>query len=538
MRKIYSFLLHHEVIILLLAFLILLRIPNLFEPYWYGDEGIYLTVGAAMRQGLHLYAQTLDHKTPLIYYLAMVPSQFWFRMLLMAWMLVTTTFFYLLTKNLKFRKAQQYISTFFFIIFTTLPWLEGNIPNGELFVMGFIMVGAWVFSRTQFFQLNLKEEIVPIKSVISSQQAVAIAISGFFFSLAILTKVPALFDVVPFYMVGYFTLVDHFSIKRSRKVFFSILGLWEMLSISIVTPLVLSLAYYTLRGTLHDYIDIGILYNFRYAGTWALPALPFGLGILLTMKGKLAIVALIVFLLSVLSKKVSSKSQFIISWAIMSLFGALLSSRPYPHYLLQVVPAFALLFGALLQKIKSNTERVLLIIPFVLLILAIVTIQFGFYSTSKYYLNFMRYLTGRIDRQEYNQRFDSLMSDNYQAAATLKMDDQPRIFIWGTNPTLYALSKKIPVGRFITAFHIADFPGAFDETYRDLTQYHPEFIVVMKSETIKFPEFFTYLHLNYLPYKDLDHMTIYKSTDLLEKDVNFFSDNPSSPSAELNATAE
>jgi len=34
-------------------------------------------------------------------------------------------------------------------------------------------------------------------------------------------------------------------------------------------------------------------------------------------------------------------------WFSFSLFAALLSSRPYPHYLIQVLPAFSLSFGFL-----------------------------------------------------------------------------------------------------------------------------------------------------------------------------------------------
>lgn len=519
-HTIFAFLLRHEVLILLLAFQVLLRIPNLFEPYWYGDEGIYLTVGAAMRQGLHLYAQTLDHKTPIIYYLAMVPSQFWFRLLLIGWMSVSTLFFFLLSKNLKFKSLQQYIATFLFILFTTLPWLEGNIPNGELFVMGFVLVGGWFFSRTKFFQLYLEEKLVPIKSVICKPQVALFGLAGFFFSLGILTKVPALFDILPFFAVGYFTLVDHFSIKRSRKVLFSILGMWEVMGIAIITPLILSLSYFATRGTVLAYIDIGILYNFRYAGHWALPALPLGLEMLLTMKGKVVIVTLVMLLMTVWSKKFSARAQFIITWAVFSLFGALLSSRPYPHYLLQIVPAFALLIGLLLQKAKTRVELATLITPLVLLFGAIYAIGFGFYPTAKYYTHFLSYVSGRISRDAYYQQFDSLMSDNYQAAAILRQDPQPRIFIWGTNPTLYALSHKIPTGRFTTAFHLPDFPGAFEETYLDLTKYQPQYIVVMKGESIKFPEFFTYLDLHYLPFKELDRMTIYKKTTVIEKDID------------------
>ena len=83
---------------LLLILVLVLRIPNLFEPYWYGDEGIYLTIGQSMNKGAKLYTEIIDHKTPLIYYLARVDSQLNFRILNIAWMVVTTCVFYYFAK--------------------------------------------------------------------------------------------------------------------------------------------------------------------------------------------------------------------------------------------------------------------------------------------------------------------------------------------------------------------------------------------------------------------------------------------------------
>ena len=141
----------HIPLLLLLTLMLLLRIPNLFEPYWYGDEGIYLTIGNALKDGQHLYADIIDHKTPIIYFLAMVPDQRLFRLLNIFWMLVTTIFFHHLAKKLIKPKKYAVLASLIFILLTTLPRLEGNIPNGELFVMGFIMLGSFLLSKTRLF---------------------------------------------------------------------------------------------------------------------------------------------------------------------------------------------------------------------------------------------------------------------------------------------------------------------------------------------------------------------------------------------------
>ncbi|HEX8932414.1 MAG TPA: hypothetical protein VF810_04620, partial [Patescibacteria group bacterium] len=45
----------------------LLRLPSLIEPDWYGDEGIYQTIGMALHKGSFLYTQIWDNKPPLLY---------------------------------------------------------------------------------------------------------------------------------------------------------------------------------------------------------------------------------------------------------------------------------------------------------------------------------------------------------------------------------------------------------------------------------------------------------------------------------------
>src|SRR5437867_2962954 len=45
----------------------LLRLPSLFEPPWYDDEGIYAAVANSLLNGQSLYTQVLDNRPPGIY---------------------------------------------------------------------------------------------------------------------------------------------------------------------------------------------------------------------------------------------------------------------------------------------------------------------------------------------------------------------------------------------------------------------------------------------------------------------------------------
>src|SRR3990167_3767910 len=96
-----SWVVKQEWLIVVLVVVVILRIPTLFEPYWYGDEGIYLTLGQAVRQGLVLYRDIFDHKPPLLYWFAALAGNvFWFRFILLVWHGATVVLFWKLAKKL------------------------------------------------------------------------------------------------------------------------------------------------------------------------------------------------------------------------------------------------------------------------------------------------------------------------------------------------------------------------------------------------------------------------------------------------------
>ena len=119
----------------------LLRLPSLFEPYWYGDEGVYLSLGQGINHGLTLFSQIHDNKPPLLYYFAALPSSlpvgwqvFGFRLLLLLWMILTVYVFYLLSQKF-LSKSLSRVSVLVFILLSSIPLIEGNIANAEIFML-------------------------------------------------------------------------------------------------------------------------------------------------------------------------------------------------------------------------------------------------------------------------------------------------------------------------------------------------------------------------------------------------------------------
>ncbi|MCA9369442.1 MAG: hypothetical protein H6773_01955 [Pseudomonadales bacterium] len=509
-----------------LVLLFVLRVPNLVEPYWYGDEGIYLTIGQSMNKGVLLYQEIIDHKTPIIYFLAQTHTQLNFRLLLIGWMLVTTAaFYYFAQKLFAGKRLPAFLATLVFVVATTLPSFEGNIPNGELFVMGFVLMGLLILSRTEYVA-----QLLESKKVLTTHSWFAYLTSGVFLSLGVLTKVPAIFDIAAALGFGYFATTNAcLATKKKRageliKRVSANLPVWIVMGVGILIPIVISIVYFVSKGAGQAYLDFGLLYNFRYAGSWQLPFTNPLLLFFFTLQGKVVAMGLLTLVLTLLRKYVTPAYQFILFWFGLSLFASLLSNRPYPHYYLQIVPAFSLVVAgtlsegySILTSLKKRATNVLgpllglglLGIFFAILVL----LDVRPYPSLGYYTSFMQLAQGKISVEEYNQRFDVHMRDNYKAVDVMKVCPDDHLFIWGTNPMLYALSDRIPTGRFTVSFHIKDF-DAYDETYNDLVEDAPSFIVVMNSETSDFPEFYEYLSENYRQTPvEFDNFTLWNRMD-------------------------
>ncbi len=506
-------------IFILLVLVLALRIPNLAEPYWYGDEGIYLTIGQSLNKGAVLYKDIIDHKTPIIYFLAQTHTQLNFRLLNISWMLVTTFFFYYLTKKLSKSVIAAFIASLLFVLGTTLPALEGNIPNGELFVMGFVIVGMYLSLQSWYGEWFLTGER-------KSKKWQPLVLSGVFLSLGILTKVPAIFDVAAVFSLGYFALlrsIPSLSIKdvvtKLKIQLPLVFKSWTSLAIGLAVPIGISILYFVALGAGKDYLDFGLMYNFRYAGSWQLPFSHPLLLFLFTLPGKVLLLLLLVAIISTAKKWLTPTYQFVLLWSGLALVASSLSNRPYPHYFLQTIPPLALLIGIMIDDCvrfvrykKDIVQTSLQLFLGVLLISSTVTLfkllGVSFYPTFTYYIRWMQFAQGKLSPADYNQQFDYLMTDNYKAAKLIRSHENPTMFVWGTNPMLYALSDKMPTGRFTVSFHIKDFK-AYDETYQDLVADAPQFIVVMNNETGAFPEFYAYLHANYIPNAQFEHFVVW-----------------------------
>lgn len=469
---------------------LVLRIPSLFEPYWYGDEGIYLTLGTAVRHGSLLYRDIFDHKTPAIYLVAaLAGSLFWFKMVLLWWHLVSVSLFWRLCARLfeGLRLRLTVVATSVFVLLTTLPLLEGNVVNSELFMLtptlaAFILVWDGMRKKHADYPRFL--------------------LAGLCLSTAFLFKVPAIFDSLA---LGTFLLISGFMdrsfLLRTRQGFLMVLG--------FLMPVLASVLYFWSQGALNYYFAAAGITNLDYISRWGIGGgslagfLPEGLSARAIFLGGFLV------LLFFLRRRLPKHLFLILLWFAFSLFAALLSARPYPHYLVQITPALSVMLAVFL--VGRARERFWPIPVLVFLGFVLVFYKFQYYPVVSYYRNFFEFINREKTKLEYFDYFDRRTNRTYKLASLLVDRTAPSdpVFIWGTAPELYALSRRVPPGRYTTSFHIVDFSGQ-EETMRALAARNPKYIIMLREEPRNLPGLEGFLQKKYIHLETLDGAEVWK----------------------------
>ncbi len=470
-----------------LSMVFLLRVPSFFEPYFYGDESIYLTLGQGMRQGLTLYKDIYDNKPPFLYLTAAVGGNlFWFKVILAFWSLITIILFHKLVKIIlsKNEKAQK-LSTLLFALLTTLPLLEGLTANSELFMIVFTIAA---------FLILLGERPSPGR----------IYLAGIFLGLGALFKIPAAFDAP--IIVFYWVITGGF--KNWKKILKSTF----ILMLGFVSPIVLSLIWFYFEGALPEYIKAAFLQNVGYLSSfrpgdvqksfWVKNA-PLLIRGLIVLLGSL--------LIFVFRQKLSRKFILLSLWVLFALFAITLSERPYPHYLIQAIAPISILLSILFTE--KSPEQSLAILPLAVFLFVPVYYKFWFYPTTTYYTRFIKFALGAQEKSAYFGGFSTNVNRNYKIAEFLTQSSrQPdRVFMWDPDSaTVYALSKRLPPIKYVADYHINDYSSRAGEA-ESIASNPPKFIIL--SNSYPYPELNPLLKRSYLLINQMEGVNIYSRID-------------------------
>jgi len=466
---------------------ILLRIPSLFEPYSYADEGIYLVLGKAFREGLVFYKDMHDNKPPLLYVTAgLAGSLQMFRVILMIGNLINLWLIWLIAKKLfKGKVGAVVVSTVVFAILSSLTVWEGNIANGENFMIIPFTAGVYVLL------LGLER-----------RKSWLFFMSGLLVSVGFLFKVPVMFDLAG---LGLFLWWDKLGeLKEKGK---ELLSQWWWMILGFLLPNLAVGGYYFSQGAGERYLGSALLQNMPYLTSWGGEG--GGGSILENGLVQRGLVLLVITGVIFWQKKKMERWEGLLSlWFVWGMFGVLLSERPYPHYFLEIVPVLSLIFGWSLMK--GKVRKIMLLGALGLIAVSYGYYRFWAYPVAKYYENFWQWSIGKKSKIGYMRYWGESVLMDYKVGEYIKeiTEEKDRIYVWGTAPGIYYLSDRLPVGRYTVAYHVADFDG-YEETMEAIKKNMPKVIVKLQLEKLEFAELFELMEEEYVLDRVIGNREIY-----------------------------
>lgn len=432
----------------------ILRWPSLFEPYWYGDEGVYQAVGMLLKAGHPLYSGGWENKPPilLLIYAFFNSDQFLIRTASLISGLISVWFFYLVSLKLfpKSNKVSMIITTIYAIIFGTRI-VEGNIANAENFMLLPILISAYlILAKSQLKKI---------------WQNKVYFLAGIVLSLAFLTKIVAAFDFLAFGLFLFISSSENLKHTLIKRIYPFASG--------FIVPVILTASYFLLTNNFKDFMSAFFFGNIGYVGIGNQFIIPQGL---LYIKS----ILLLIFVAFVYFKKktIPANVAFITLWFAFSLFDVFFSQRSYAHYLIMIIPSFCLMIGLILyQKRERLFAAFFLILAFLL-----ISHSFSFKGRLiSYYANLIAFCSGREDVNSYQSFFDPNTSRDYEIARYIRVNTSKNdsIFIWGNNAQVYKLSNKTPIMRYTVAYHIVNYKTGISEMENAIKTKKPKLIIVM-----------------------------------------------------------
>lgn len=447
---------------------VLLRLPALVEPYWYGDEGIYEVIGQMMNHGSLLYRDAWDNKPPLLYliYAFANGDQPTVKLLAILFGLATVITFSILTYRI-FAKSKTtiFVSSLFALLFAT-PLIEGDIANAENFMLLFIISAGLLLY--QFV----------IRTPNHGKQRDRLLFAGLLLGIGFLFKTVVLFDFIGFaFFLFLLQLQEKFSLKTLPKTISTYLISIFPFIIGFSTPFIITLISFASLHNLDAFIHAAFFGNVDYVGYQnAFFGIPQGLLIL-----KILLLFIGTGILIWKHSSFSKTHLFVLTWLLLSLFNAFFSGRPYTHYVLVLLPSICLLIGLGLAS-QRRREKILYLGKSIIIIIA-VACCFFFYPAKAffYYPTVFAFLTGHMDVTSYQTFFDVKAPRDYAVAEFLRQHTKPsdNVYIWGDNAQIYTLANKLPPSKYLDSYHLVQNNVAVTETQKAIAKAKPKYIVTL-----------------------------------------------------------
>ncbi len=501
--------------------LLFFRLPSFFETFWYGDENYYLAVAQSMvKGGQWLYVGAWDNKPPILYYVYafsvwLFGIELWplrvFNFLL--GFLVCYLVYKICLEIFNFSKKAS-VSAFFVSIFLQSIYFEVTIFNAENLFVPLVLLGFYLVAKNllalnfdfNFFGISAQEMLEEIGNtkwnnfLILLKEFRLIILGGFVWSLAILTKIPALAEIGWLIALIYLVLLYKFrrewpslnwyerivEFLKIKRVWFSALLL--VISIAFL-PIVIAFVYY-----INGYFSELWFAVWQYNNQYYLPenSNPVLFGFTLPIKSLYFRALLLISVLALttvsLFQRVDLKSNkeynklseninqsnlgqngfIIINWLCVATFSVLIAERNYPHYLQQILPISAILVAWLVSlwslknlNLSSKFTAIVASLVFYQILLTNFTGGSGvlnYFNIDQYWgkNGFNTVITGNQSLASWQRSFDANTVDKTRLLVPIVQkytNSNDNIFIASTMPEIYPVSDRLNAYKYVVDYH-------------------------------------------------------------------------------------
>lgn len=481
----------HLLLGLILFVTFLMRFPSLFEPFWYGDEGIFAAVARNLNFGGVLYQSAWDNKPPMIYltYATIFNffgvSMFSLRLITAIVVMATTACIYEIALKIS-NKKRALVAAAIFGLMTSLRVIEGNLALTEIFMILPISAAMMIVVIRKFDSRSLFW-------------------AGALFALASLYKQVGAFEAAA---LGIFLF---FYLKRFSDFFKSGLAL----TAGFLVPYLITVIYFASKGLLGEYIFGAYTYYQIYLNESPQYTL------LINLLKYLPIVTIIVYgFLQKRRKRAIDLHFLVFFWMAFSFLGSYFSGRAYGHYLVQAVPALSLGLALVKRDFKFTRGKAIFstffFLPFVGITILLFSTVFKWNPIEqvRYWGNLTALISGTKSVDEYNNFFDGNVNTIMGLSDYLKTHGATGegVYIWGDYPWLYAISDAHNPSRYVTSFHVFGVPPKIgrEEVLEDLAKKPPLYVIKPKNSIGEFGEFENFLAANYTLIFKVDEAAVYK----------------------------
>jgi len=476
----YAWLARHRGLLVLLAFAVftaIIRLPSFFEPPWHTDEGIFQAVEQKVANGGELYADAWESKPPLFLYIYVASLELFGAGVLPIRLVAAVAAF--VAEVATYGIARRYLGTkpslaagALLGVLLAVPFWEGNLALTETFALPPTALGVLCF-----LQAASKSRL--------HDAAGWLFMAGVLFGVAFLVR-----QTTAFIAAG--AVVWLLTSRREwlRPALVMLAG-----AIAAIVPVV---ALFALRHDFYWFWDANVAFFVKYVPSGR--ELPLYYRPITLLPIVLATVAIAVHAL----RGERPAWSLPLLWLTITLATSMLTGRPYPHYLLQIMPPLSLLVVMALPRVASwrpSLQQLPALATggaLVVLWALVVTPEFGgnaagmrYTHDGRYYLNFARYALGLQSRSEYNDYFDDRVNLTERLEETLDglAKDGDVVYIWGEYPWVYPLADTTPATPYMTSFYVLLMPHLDTQLKETLRLSEPRFIVMLNDAWPSVPDY-------------------------------------------------